>query len=91
MYNSLIQTVLKLTLPGVPDFYQGSELWDLNFVDPDNRRAVDYERRKQLLRDIRQDSGRGMWDHLGAQPNEWSDGSVKLRLIFDLLRLRKLL
>jgi (1->4)-alpha-D-glucan 1-alpha-D-glucosylmutase len=89
MYNSLIQTVLKLTLPGVPDFYQGSELWDLNFVDPDNRRAVDYERRKQLLRDIRQDSGRGMWDHLGAQPNEWSDGSVKLRLIFDLLRLRK--
>jgi (1->4)-alpha-D-glucan 1-alpha-D-glucosylmutase len=89
MYNSLIQTVLKLTLPGVPDFYQGSELWELNFVDPDNRRPVDYERRKQLLRGISQDRDRRLWDHLNAQSTEWRDGSVKLRLMFELLQLRK--
>ena len=47
IYNSLSQTVLKITCPGVPDFYQGAELWDLNLVDPDNRRPVDFERRIQ--------------------------------------------
>src|SRR3546814_8576638 len=50
MVNSLAQTVLKLTVPGVPDVYQGSELWDLSLVDPDNRRPVDYEMRAALLR-----------------------------------------
>lgn len=49
MLNSLAQLVLKLASPGVPDFYQGSELWDLSLVDPDNRRPVDYARRKVLL------------------------------------------
>ncbi len=48
--NSLAQTLLKLTSPGVPDIYQGCELWDLSLVDPDNRRPVDYELRRQLLR-----------------------------------------
>ena len=51
--NSLAQTLLKLTSPGVPDFYQGSELWDLTLVDPDNRRPVDYALRKRLLKDLR--------------------------------------
>jgi (1->4)-alpha-D-glucan 1-alpha-D-glucosylmutase len=41
-FNSLAQTLVKITAPGVPDFYQGSELWDLNLVDPDNRRPVDW-------------------------------------------------
>jgi (1->4)-alpha-D-glucan 1-alpha-D-glucosylmutase len=49
IYNSLAQLVLKTTAPGVPDFYQGTELWDLSLVDPDNRRPVDYERRRRLL------------------------------------------
>ncbi len=49
IYNSLGQLLLKITAPGVPDFYQGTELWDLTLVDPDNRRPVDYERRKQGL------------------------------------------
>src|SRR5262249_23202374 len=49
IYNSLAQLLIKTTAPGVPDFYQGSELWDLNPVDPDNRRPVDYERRRTLL------------------------------------------
>ncbi|HEX8915589.1 MAG TPA: malto-oligosyltrehalose synthase [Humisphaera sp.] len=49
MINSLSQTLLKLTAPGVPDTYQGTELWDLSLVDPDNRRPVDYARRRELL------------------------------------------
>jgi (1->4)-alpha-D-glucan 1-alpha-D-glucosylmutase len=89
MLNSLIQTVLKLTLPGVPDLYQGSELWDLNFVDPDNRRPVDFERRKQLLRGIHRDSGRRLSDYFKARPSDWSDGGVKLRVALELLQLRK--
>ena len=47
--NSLAQTLIKLVVPGVPDLYQGTELWDLSLVDPDNRRPVDYEQRMQLL------------------------------------------
>src|SRR5262249_61082233 len=47
--NSLAQTLLKLTVPGVPDIYQGTELWDLSLVDPDNRRPVDYALRRRLL------------------------------------------
>jgi (1->4)-alpha-D-glucan 1-alpha-D-glucosylmutase len=47
--NSLAQTALLLTCPGVPDIYQGTELWDLSLVDPDNRRPVDYAERRRLL------------------------------------------
>jgi (1->4)-alpha-D-glucan 1-alpha-D-glucosylmutase len=50
--NSLAQTLLKLTAPGVPDLYQGTELWDLSLVDPDNRRPVDYGRRVTMLREL---------------------------------------
>jgi (1->4)-alpha-D-glucan 1-alpha-D-glucosylmutase len=52
--NSLAQTLLKYTAPGVPDLYQGSELWDLSLVDPDNRRPVDYALRRQLLQQMQQ-------------------------------------
>ena len=48
--NSLAQTVVKCTAPGVPDFYQGTEIWDFSLVDPDNRRKVDYSARRRLLR-----------------------------------------
>jgi (1->4)-alpha-D-glucan 1-alpha-D-glucosylmutase len=50
--NSLAQTLIKLTAPGVPDIYQGNELWDLSLVDPDNRRPVDYEQRRRLLAEL---------------------------------------
>src|SRR6185312_17497985 len=50
--NSLAQTLVKCTAPGVPDLYQGAELWDLSLVDPDNRRPVDYALRERLLRDV---------------------------------------
>ena len=49
LFNSLSQTLMKLTSPGVPDIYQGTEIWDFSLVDPDNRRPVDYEHRRQLL------------------------------------------
>jgi (1->4)-alpha-D-glucan 1-alpha-D-glucosylmutase len=52
IYNSLAQTLLKLVLPGVPDTYQGTEVWDLSLVDPDNRRPVDYTRFRRDLRAI---------------------------------------
>ncbi len=51
--NSLAQTLVKLTSPGIPDLYQGTELWDLSLVDPDNRRPVDYELRRRLLRVVK--------------------------------------
>ena len=54
LFNSLAQTLLKITAPGVPDTYQGTELWDLSLVDPDNRRAVDYKRRHDMLRALRE-------------------------------------
>lgn len=53
MLNSLSQTLLKIVSPGVPDFYQGSEFWDLSLVDPDNRRAVDYGARRRMLAKLR--------------------------------------
>jgi (1->4)-alpha-D-glucan 1-alpha-D-glucosylmutase len=52
MLNSLSQVLLKIASPGVPDFYQGSELWDLSLVDPDNRRPVDYAIRQSMLTEI---------------------------------------
>ena len=54
MLNALSQTILKIAAPGVPDFYQGTELWALNLVDPDNRRPVDYARRCAMLKKIRE-------------------------------------
>ena len=81
--NALTQTVLKLTLPGVPDFYQGSELWDLSLVDPDNRRPVDYETRRAELSKLVQ----------SASPAEllagWRDGRIKLFVTQTLLRFRR--
>jgi (1->4)-alpha-D-glucan 1-alpha-D-glucosylmutase len=52
LFNSLSQTLLKLTVPGVPDTYQGTELWDFSLVDPDNRRPVDYPQRQEMLREL---------------------------------------
>jgi (1->4)-alpha-D-glucan 1-alpha-D-glucosylmutase len=75
--NSLVQTALKLTVPGVPDFYQGSELWDLSMVDPDNRRPVDYRRREEMLGALRP-----------VSLENWRDGAIKLLLTHKLLALR---
>jgi len=80
--NSLAQVVLKLTVPGVPDIYQGNEIWDFSLVDPDNRRPVDYQRRGEMLDSL-----------TGATPEEllqhWPDGRIKLFLTQRLLRFRR--
>ena len=89
MIASLAQLVLKLTVPGVPDTYQGADLWDLSLVDPDNRRAVDYDARLAALRDMDATSARegigSLADMLLAQ---WPDGRIKLFVMHRVLRLR---
>ena len=81
--NSLVQTALKLTVPGVPDIYQGAELWDLSLVDPDNRRPVDYARRARLLEAVA-----GEQNPMPEMLEHWQDGRVKLLLTARLLALR---
>jgi (1->4)-alpha-D-glucan 1-alpha-D-glucosylmutase len=80
--NSLTQTLLKLTAPGVPDIYQGNEIWDFSLVDPDNRRPVDYNRRRELLTALP-----------GVTPDElmraWPDGRIKLFLTQRVLQFRR--
>jgi (1->4)-alpha-D-glucan 1-alpha-D-glucosylmutase len=82
--TSLSQTLLKLTAPGVPDVYQGTELWDLSLVDPDNRRPVDLARRHQLLREIATDDLHPV--DLLARMDE---GVPKLRVVHRALQLRR--
>ena len=88
LWNSLSQTILKLTCPGVPDIYQGNELWDFSLVDPDNRRPVDYVLRQQLFEYFH---GWGDYpdqssiDQLLKSPE---DGRLKMYLIWKTLRLR---
>ncbi|HSI14328.1 MAG TPA: malto-oligosyltrehalose synthase, partial [Chthoniobacter sp.] len=83
MINALAQTALKLTVPGMPDFYQGSELWDLSLVDPDNRRPVDYALRRQQLAEVSGEvSPAALIEH-------WRDGRAKMYLIRTLLQFRR--
>ncbi len=89
MFNSLSQTLLKLTSPGIPDIYQGSELWDLNLVDPDNRRPVDYEFRVNLLESMkRSESESGMPGLVRELLANRQDGAVKLYLMHKILVYR---
>ena len=69
-------------MPGVPDFYQGTEFWDLSLVDPDNRRPVDFAARADALRAVAADPD---WPAFTAN---WRDGRVKLALTRQLLALR---
>lgn len=80
--NSLAQTLIKLTAPGVPDFYQGTEQWDLSLVDPDNRRPVDFEARRARLARLADAA-------VGDVLAEWEAGDPKLWLIARALRLRR--
>lgn len=76
--NSLIQTTLRLTVPGVPDIYQGAELWEQSLVDPDNRRPVDFTARAALLDTVG-----------GVAGTDWPEGVVKFALIIRLLAVRR--
>ncbi len=80
--NSLAQTLLKFTSPGVPDVYQGTELWDLSLVDPDNRRPVDYSLREKYLDEMDSLDWRALWQHRYS-------GQIKLWLTHQLFQERK--
>ena len=82
MVNGLAQTLLKMTCPGIPDFYQGSELWHLALVDPDNRRPVDFDLCRRLAGALSNGA-------LPADPTRWRDGAIKRELIRRTLALRR--
>jgi len=86
---SLSQVLIKLTAPGIPDLYQGAELWDLSFVDPDNRRPVDYELRKQLLKKIKEEEKKGMSALLWFLSSKRDLGAEKLYVILKTLAYRR--
>ncbi|MBI4763770.1 MAG: malto-oligosyltrehalose synthase [Deltaproteobacteria bacterium] len=92
MFNSLSQTLLKIASPGVPDFYQGTELWDLSLADPDNRRPVDFNIRRELLKTLKK--------RMMAEPNSLKglveellrnreDGRIKLYVTCQALNYRR--
>jgi (1->4)-alpha-D-glucan 1-alpha-D-glucosylmutase len=81
--NSLTQVALKATIPGVPDFYQGTEFWDLSLVDPDNRRPVDFAARETARAALAVEAP---WSTLTAA---WADGRIKFALTRQLLALRQ--
>jgi len=90
--NTLAQVLLKLTSPGVPDIYQGTEIWDFSLVDPDNRQPVDYERRRLLLNDLKTQVARAGQDLIPLVQrllDHSLDGRIKLYLIFRTLNFRR--
>jgi (1->4)-alpha-D-glucan 1-alpha-D-glucosylmutase len=89
LWNSLSQVVLKVAAPGIPDFYQGNELWDFSLVDPDNRRPVDFHRRRAELEAVTSDfetRGLAAIDNWFDHPN---DGRIKMWITTAALRLRR--
>jgi (1->4)-alpha-D-glucan 1-alpha-D-glucosylmutase len=89
MLNTIAQTVLKLTVPGIPDFYQGTELWDFSMVDPDNRGAVDFELRARLLDEVSSELLRDRNSAMRRYLAGWHDGRFKLAIIATLLEYRR--
>jgi (1->4)-alpha-D-glucan 1-alpha-D-glucosylmutase len=88
--NSLTQTLLKLTCPGVPDIYQGQELWDFSLVDPDNRRPVNFDMRESTLEELtrrsQSDDLMGLCEEL---VRKWCDGRIKLWVTMQALNFRR--
>ncbi len=89
--NSLSQLLIKATAPGVPDFYQGTGLWSLSLVDPDNRRPVDYRSRVFIVEEIKRKGAEDPQRLLKELLTNWQDGRVKLFLMHKALELRKTL
>jgi (1->4)-alpha-D-glucan 1-alpha-D-glucosylmutase len=89
MWNSLAQLLVKIASPGVPDFYQGNEIWAFDLVDPDNRRAVNYEVRRKMLASLRAQAERdraALMDRLRESP---CDGAIKMFITSEALRFRR--
>jgi (1->4)-alpha-D-glucan 1-alpha-D-glucosylmutase len=80
---------LKLTAPGVADFYQGTELWDLSFVDPDNRRPVNFAKRLQVLEELKSSEAEDRSALLRELLQHWQDGRIKFYLTYKLANFRR--
>ena len=92
MLNSLSQTLLKIASPGVPDFYQGNEIWDFSLVDPDNRRPVNFEIRRKALAVLKETAARHEADFTGFLKellDKWEDGYIKLYITSKALAFRR--
>lgn len=92
MFNSLSQTLLKITSPGVPDFYQGTEIWDLTLVDPDNRRPVNFDVRRRVLGRLKKrmaKSGEDRGSLVRGLLRTWQDGTIKLYVTLASLNYRR--
>ncbi|MEN6585803.1 MAG: malto-oligosyltrehalose synthase, partial [Sulfuricella sp.] len=92
MFNALSQTLFKLSAPGVPDIYQGNELWDFSLVDPDNRRPVNYARRQELLAEMENTvtaPPAALAQQLRQFLDNMQDGRAKLYVTWRLLRARR--
>ncbi len=94
--NSLAQVLLKITSPGVPDTYQGCELWDFSLVDPDNRRTVDFDHRKRLLQNLQpllavpsEQDVRSRTESLREMLDHWENGQIKMFVTACCLRFRR--
>lgn len=87
--NALAQVLLKVASPGVPDLYQGSELWNFSLVDPDNRRPVDFARRRALLRQLRGNAAGDLGPCAARWLDRHEDGLIKLHVTRAALRLRR--
>jgi (1->4)-alpha-D-glucan 1-alpha-D-glucosylmutase len=88
MVNGLAQVLLKISSPGVPDFYQGAELWDLRLVDPDNRGPVDFAARRALLGQLPSADAQPRKDQIRDWLAHWHDGRIKMHVIQAALRAR---
>jgi (1->4)-alpha-D-glucan 1-alpha-D-glucosylmutase len=89
MLNSLAQTLLKIASPGVPDFYQGTELWDFSLVDPDNRRPVDFGKRIKLLEELKRREKEDRASLIQDLLTRWVDGKIKLYVTHKSLGFRR--
>lgn len=89
VFNSLSQILLKYTVPGVPDTYQGTELWDLSMVDPDNRRPVNYEQRIAILKNLKKQVKIDNLKLINELLSTKEDGRIKLFITYKLLQARQ--
>lgn len=87
--NSLCQLLLKIGSPGAPDFYQGSELWEFNLVDPDNRRPVEFRKRMRILKEIKRRESKTPDTLIAELLANWKDGRIKLYVTYKALSFRR--
>jgi (1->4)-alpha-D-glucan 1-alpha-D-glucosylmutase len=89
MWNSIAQLLVKIVSPGVPDFYQGNDLWAFDLVDPDNRRPIDYAARRQMLKNLGEQAARDRPALVDRLRENLCDGAIKLFVTSEALRFRR--